>query len=109
MKTYIDLSTVPADGELDLFAIVNLGITSSLEQGLLNPMEATGHFFNHDNCQFVRDSLKDEPADEIMGRGLQLADLFDALPAEEAEVEFQRELGEIRSLCSQLLGKQSVA
>ena len=38
-----------------------------------------------------------------MSRGLQLPDLFDCLPTEEAQREFLHELEIIRSLCLKLL------
>jgi uncharacterized protein involved in exopolysaccharide biosynthesis len=45
-------------------------------------------------------------ADEVMSRGVQLPDLFEALPAEQAQREFQRELAAMRSLCLQLLQRR---
>jgi len=44
-----------------------------------------------------------------MSRGVQLTDLFDTLSAEEAQREFQRELGAIRLLCLKLLGDKQRA
>ena len=45
-----------------------------------------------------------------MSHGVQLPDLFEALPTKEAHREFQRELATMRSLCLKLLeGKQLVA
>jgi hypothetical protein len=38
-----------------------------------------------------------------MSRGVQLSDLFDALPATTAQREFQRELAKMQSLCLTLL------
>jgi hypothetical protein len=38
-------------------------------------------FFHVENCLFVRKNLKEKIADQIMSRGVQLPDLFDALPA----------------------------
>jgi len=41
-----------------------------------------------------------------MSHGIQLPDLFEVLPPEEAQREFQRELATIRSLCLTLLEEQ---
>jgi len=37
--------------------------------------------------------------DKVMSHGVQLPDLFDALPADEAHRQFQRELATMRALC----------
>lgn len=44
-----------------------------------------------------------------MSRGVQLTDLFDALPANEAQREFQRELTTMRLLCLSLLEEKRLA
>jgi hypothetical protein len=41
-----------------------------------------------------------------MSRGVQLPDIFDALPPEAAQQEFLKELALIRSLCLKLLAIQ---
>jgi hypothetical protein len=43
-----------------------------------------------------------------MSRGVQLPDLFDVLPTEEAHRELQRELVTMRSLCLKLLEDQQL-
>jgi|SRR5579884_3147225 len=91
-----------------LFALLNLGIVESLANGLLSAVDTVRLFFNAENCLFVRKQLRDKTADEIMSRGVQLPDLFEALPAEEAQREFQRELASIRNLCLKLLEKKSL-
>ncbi|MCP4549192.1 MAG: hypothetical protein GY835_22290 [bacterium] len=53
--------------------------------------------------------MKDETADEVMSRGVQLPDLFEALPAEIAQQEYQRELVAMHSLCLKLIGGQQKA
>ena len=65
--------------------------------------EAVIDFYCADNCLFVRKALKDKTADRIMSHGVQLPDLFNALPIEEAQREFFHELSTIRSLCLMLL------
>lgn len=93
-----------------LFALISLGVVDSLAAGILTPTNAIRLFFHANNCLFVRTHLRDKIADEIMGRGLQLVDLFDALPPEKAIREFRQELDCMRSLCFKLLeGKRSVA
>lgn len=91
-----------------LFALLNLGIVESLANGLLSAADAVRLFFHAENCLFVRKQLRDKTADEIMGRGVQLPDLFDALPTDEAQREFQHELASIRGLCLKLLDKKSL-
>ncbi len=41
-----------------------------------------------------------------MGRGVQLPDLFEALPAEQAQRECQRELAAMRAACLKLLERR---
>lgn len=86
-----------------LFALLSLGIIECLANGALGSEEATQLYFNAQNCLYVRKKLRDKIADEVMGRGVQLQDLFEALPEQEARKEFQRELESIRSLCLRLL------
>lgn len=89
-----------------LFALVGLGIIESLSNGLISAHEALRSFFHADNCLFVRKELKNKTADEVMGRGVQLADLFDLLPPGDAQREFQKELTAMRALCLRLLEKK---
>jgi hypothetical protein len=91
-----------------LFALLNLGIVESLANGLLSAADAVRLFFHAENCLFVRKKLRDKTADEIMSRGVQLPDLFEALPADEAQREFQHELASMHSLCLKLLDKKSL-
>ena len=82
----------------------------SLANGSLSATNALRVFFHTENCLFVRKQLRDKTADAIMSHGVQLPDLFDALPREEAHREFQRELATMRALCLKLLEeKQLVA
>jgi hypothetical protein len=96
--------------QLALFALLNLGIIESLANGLLSATYALRVFFHAENCLFVRKHLRDKAANAIMSHGVQLPDLFDVLPREEAHREFQRELATMRALCLKLLAeKQLVA
>jgi hypothetical protein len=94
---------------LTLFAVAALGIIDSLATGSLTPTEATGAFFHAKNCRFVRSKLRDKRADEVMGRGVQLADLFEAMPIEEAHREFQQELQAMKALCHGMLKAKRLA
>ena len=89
--------------QLELFALLTLGILESLENGFVSPADAILVFFNANNCHFVRESLPDKAADEVMSRGVQLPDLFDALPPSESAQEFQAEIAVIRRICLGLL------
>ncbi len=114
MMRAIDLAKLLAEADghasrrLGLFAVLNLGIAEMLASGALSSADATRLFFNAENCLYVRKKLGDKVADEIMSHGVQLQDLFDALPAKRAQQEFQRELGSIRSLCLRLLDRHKL-
>ena len=109
MKDNIDLSGLltglgsEAPSQLGVFAFLGLGVVESLATGALSASDAVRVLFNSQNCQYVHKKLRDEVADKIMSHGVQLADLFEALPEQVAQQEFQRELEKIRSLCLQLL------
>ena len=95
---------------LALFALLTLGMLESLAHGLLSATEALRVFFHAENCLFVRKHLRDKTAEAVMSHGVQLQDLFEALPTAEAQREFQRELATMRALCLKLLEqKQLVA
>ena len=100
---------VQEDGGRGILPLIVLGILESLENGRLTPSEAVQGFFNAENCEFVENAIKNKTAREIMARGVQLPDLFEALPREESLQEFQREIAKIRELCLELIGQQRVA
>lgn len=85
------------------FALLALGVIESLAEGVMSATDAVGFFFHAENCLYVRKTLQKTAATEIMGRGIQLPDLFDALAADPAHREFQRELAAMRSSCIALL------
>jgi hypothetical protein len=95
-------NTVPGQ-PLALFALLTLGILELLAHGLLSATDALRVFFHAENCLFVRKHLRDKTADAVMSHGVQLSDLFEALPTAEAQREFQRELATMRALCLKLL------
>lgn len=98
----------PAD-RLRLFAMISLGVVESLAAQLLPPDEAVRIYFHAENCLFVRHQLGDKRADTIMGRGVQLVDLFDALPADEAHSAFLRQIKSLRDACLDLLARRQAA
>jgi len=102
------ISEVPGSlpQQLELFALMNLGLVQSLASGILSPAEAVERFYHADNCLYVQRCLRKREANAIMSRGIQLPDLFDCLPAEEARREFYHELETIRALCLKLLGEK---
>ncbi len=87
---------------MELFALLNLGITQSLACGALSATEALQNFYHTDNCLYVQEYCLSKEANVIMSHGVQLSDLFDSLPAEEALREFFHELETIRTLCLKL-------
>ena len=109
MKLGVQLRDViaAAGGEpvdrLAVFAFVSLGVVESLASGSLSATDAIRSFFNADNCLYVRKTLKQTLADRVMSHGVQLADIFDVLPAEDAQREYLHELAAMRSLCIKLL------
>ncbi len=92
-----------------LFAWINLGVIQTLASGVMTASDAIRSLYHAENCLFVRHKLKDKLADRLMSHGVQLADLFDAMPIEEAHREFQHELEVMRGLCLELLDTNRVA
>ena len=110
LQALLTASNNVPDQRLALFALLTLGMLESLAHGLLSATEALRVFFHADKCVFVRKHLRDKTADAVMSHGVQLPDLFEALPTTEAQREFQRELATMRALCLKLLEqKQLVA
>jgi hypothetical protein len=93
--------------QLELFALLNLGLVQSMVSGVLSAKESIQRFYCAENCLYVKKRLGNREANDIMSRGVQLPDLFDALPTEEAQREFLHELETMRSLCLKLLEKVS--
>ena len=93
----------------EVFALLTLGILESMGHGLLSAGDAVQTFFHAENCLFVRQQMRNRTADEIMSRGVQLPDLFDALPPAAAQREFRRELSKMHTLCLALLERKLVA
>lgn len=108
LKNLLSESNPSTKEQLGVFALLNLGILESLNNGLLSVNDALSTYFNAENSLFVHRTLRDRIADEIMSRGVQLPDLFDTLPMEEAQREFQRELTKLRTLCLALLEEKPV-
>jgi len=109
LKTVLSEAGSTPEQQLALFALLNLGLVESLATGSVSAADVVRIFFHAENCLFVRQRLRDRIADEVMSHGVQLPDLFDALPAKEAQREFQRELATMRSLCLMLLAEKQLA
>jgi hypothetical protein len=95
-----------AEERQEVFALLMLGLFDSLESGVLSPADAVAICFHADNCRFVGGTLKSVDADEVMERGTQLADLFDALSPEEAKQECAAEVAAMRTCCLAMLGHE---
>lgn len=90
----------------ELVALLNLGLIQSLMSGALSASDTLARFYHADNCLYVRRALGNRTADAIIARGVRLPDLFDVLPAEEAQREFYQELETMRVLALKLLAQQ---
>ena len=90
----------------ELFALLNLGLVQSLVSGVVSPTEAVERFYHAKNCLYVQKHFRQKAAHTLMSHGVQLPDLFESLPVEEAQREFYHELEIMRSLCLQLLEKR---
>ncbi|HEV3023664.1 MAG TPA: hypothetical protein VGX76_14415 [Pirellulales bacterium] len=106
-QSQIELRTILAglDGtqQLAVFAVINLGVMQSVGAKAMSPDQATQRFCHAGNCLYVKRRLKNKLADEVMSRGVQLADLFEALPPARARTELANELHAMRALCLKLL------
>ncbi len=96
---------------LTLFSVINLGVMQSVGAKAMSPQQASERFYHADNCLYVKRNLKNELANEVMSHGVQLPDLFEALPLPRAREELVKELGTMRGLCLKLLrpGKRQTA
>ncbi|MGH7495845.1 MAG: hypothetical protein ACREOO_26095 [bacterium] len=103
---FSEISGNQAD-RMRFFALLNLGIAQSLASGVISAAEAVRLFYHAENCLYVREHFRNSEADAIMSHGVQLPDIFESVPAEEASREFFHELEKIRSLCMSLLAMQS--
>ena len=56
--------------QVEIFALLNLGILESLSHGLISAADALRTFFHAENCLFVRRQVRNRTADEIMSRGV---------------------------------------
>lgn len=107
-KDHLILSAMsgPPLQQLEMFALINLGLVQSLASGILSPTEAIQRFYHADNCLYVQKHFRSKEATALMSHGVQLSDLFEILPAEKARREFYHELEQMRALCLQILEKR---
>ena len=112
MKTRMHLKSLLAQAgeketeQLELFALLILGVVESIGSGRLTVSDAVRMVFNAENCKHVRGGFRDKTADKIMSHAVQLPDLFEVLPAEETHRQLRHELETIRTLCLKLLEKK---
>ena len=78
--------------QLELFALVNLGLVQSMASGVLTPTEAVERFYHARNCLYVQKHFRRKEAQIIMSRGVQLPDLFDCLPPRRHSASFTMSL-----------------
>jgi hypothetical protein len=109
LETLLSGADKTLEQKLALFAWLNLGLVESLVEQQLRPIDAVRIFFHGENCLFVRKGLADHTADEIMSRGVQLADVFDVLPPDEAQLRFEEQLKQIRDLSLAILEQKQLA
>jgi hypothetical protein len=88
---------------LAVFAGLNLAMLQSVDSKGQALRDITAGFYNVANCLYVKRSFRQSDADELMSRGVQLADLFDVLPRKQAESELKREKNAMRAICYKLL------
>jgi hypothetical protein len=108
LKTLLSATGGNRAEELKLFARLLVGVIEELDQGLLSASDAVRSIFHADNCLFIRKHFRKGLPDRIMSHGVQLPDLFDALPSELAYREFKHELATMRSLCLKILETRSL-
>lgn len=87
----------------EVFALIVLGLLDSLESGVLGCSEVVPLFFHAANCRFVEIHLQCADTIEVMGRGSQLPDLYDALDSTEADRELAVEITAMRARCLAML------
>lgn len=88
----------------EVFALIVLGLLDSIESGVLSCPEIVPLFFHAANSRYVENKLQCADALEVMGRGSQLPDLYDALDPNEAQRELAVEIAAMRALCLAMLG-----
>ncbi|NOT56889.1 MAG: hypothetical protein HOP18_20005 [Deltaproteobacteria bacterium] len=86
--------------------MLNLGLVQALASGVVSPTEAVQRFYHAENCLYVQQHFRQKAAQVLMSHGVQLPDLFEGLPAEEAQRELYHELERMRTLCLLLLEKK---
>lgn len=112
-RLYLDqiLDGLEKPQKLTVFAALNLAMVRSIDRKGAALDDITAGFYNAKNCLYVKRSLRQREADELMSRGVQLVDLFAALPRKQAEAELKREKDAMRAICDKLLatGSRQVA
>jgi hypothetical protein len=106
LETLLPAGVDDASRHLELFALLTLGVLDAMQAGVLTEEAARDQFFTGENCLFTKRTLRHPDVDSIMSRGVQLPDLFEALPPDIAVQESRGELAEMRAACLRLLDAQ---
>ena len=78
--------------QLELFALVNLGLVQSMASGVLTPTEAVERFYHVGNFLYVQKHFRRREAQTIMSRGIRLPDLFDSCHPKRRSASFTMSL-----------------
>lgn len=89
--------------QAEVFALLALGVLDAFEGGALSPDSARKRFFNGANCPYTHRALNRPDVEEVMSRGAELPDLFDALSLDDATHEAQEEIAAMRAACLRIL------
>ena len=106
LESLLPAVTGDASRHLEIFALLTLGILDAMDEGVLSPESARDRFFTGENCLFTKRAMRHADVDAIMSRGVELPDLFDALPYDEALREAKVEIASMRAACLRLLDAQ---
>lgn len=109
LRTMIPSPGTDLSGARAAFALIALGVIETIELGLLDTESAIPFFFHADNALFVRKEMRDKLAADVIGRGLQLSDLFTVLEPADANRALREQLAAMRAACRSLLGKAKLA
>jgi hypothetical protein len=56
--------------QLQLFALLNLGLIQSLTSGVVSAAEAVKQFYHAENCLYIKNFLSNNIANSIMSHGV---------------------------------------
>jgi len=106
LEAMLPAMTDDASRHLEIFALLTLGVLDAIEGGVLSPEASQHRFFTAANCLYARHALNHPDVDAIMSRGVEIPDILEALPPEEAAREVPVELEAMRAACLRILAGQ---